>query len=217
LYKTTNTLTGKFYIGVHSTSNLDDGYIGSGKQIKDAIKKYGRDVFVREILEYFESREKAFIRESEIVTEDFIKNSNNYNMGIGGLGGNTKTEEIKRQVSKKLKGRVFTEEHSKKKSLAQTGEKNHRYGKSNPNNPVLYGKDNGMFEKTHSEATKKMISDNRKLAKVEHTQELIEALSLACKGKLWYNNGIICKRFKEGEQPEGFIKGRKIRESMGLK
>lgn len=39
LYKTTNTLNGKIYIGAHSTQDLNDGYLGSGKQILDAIKK----------------------------------------------------------------------------------------------------------------------------------------------------------------------------------
>jgi group I intron endonuclease len=208
VYKTTNNVTGKIYIGAHSSETLDDGYLGSGKALKDAIKKYGKENFSRSILEFFDTREEAFKKESDLVTEDFIKEDTNYNMCSGGLGSTVKSEKFKKIVSHKLKGRIFTEEHSRKKSLAQTGSKNHRYGKPNPNNPKLSGKDNGMFGKNHSDESKKLISQNRKLTKVEYTPELIAQLSSACKGKLWYNDGKISKRFKEGEQPDGFVKGR---------
>ena len=209
LYKTTNIATGKIYIGAHSTADLHDTYFGSGKQIKDAIKKYGKQVFIREILEYFDTRDEAFAREAEIVTEEFIKESNNYNMCPGGLGATIKTDEHKQKISAKLKGRIFSEEHSKNKSLAQTGPKNHRYGKTNPNNPKLSGKDNGMYNKKHTKESLEIMSINRKKVKVELTPELSEQLSNACKGKLWYNDGSISKRYYEGNQPTNFVKGRR--------
>ena len=218
LYKTTNTVTGKIYIGAHSTTDLNDAYLGSGKQIKDAIKKYSKQVFIREILEHFDTRAESFAREAEIVTEDFIKEFNNYNMCPGGLGATIKTVEYRQKVSAKLKGRIFSEEHRKKISLAQTGPKNHRYGKPNPNNPKLFGKDNGMYNKKHTEASIELIRINRGKVKVELTPELRKKLSDACKGKLWYNNGSVSKRYYEGEQPINFIKGRKcsIKKTMGL-
>lgn len=209
LYKTTNTITGKCYVGAHSTDDLNDGYLGSGQQIKDAIKKYGKQSFVREVLEHFDTRDAAFVREEEIVTEDFIKEDSNYNMCPGGLGASIKTDEFKKQVSAKLTGRKFSEEHSRNKSLAQTGSKNHRYGKSNPNNPKLKGADNGMYNKKHTEETLALMRTNRKKVKVKLTPELSKQLSEACKGKVWYNNGTVSKRYYEGEQPANFIKGRK--------
>ena len=208
VYKTTNNINGKIYIGAHSSEIFNDHYLGSGKSLKNAIKKYGKENFSRSIIEIFQTRDEAFQKEAELVTENFINETTNYNMCPGGLGATVKTDNFRVSVSKKLKGRKFTEEHSKKKSLAQTGKKNHRYGKPNPNNPKLSGEESGMFGKRHSEESKRLMSQNRKLATIDYTPDLIEKLSLACKGKLWYNNGIISKRFKEDEVPLGFIKGR---------
>ena len=56
IYKTTCTVTGRYYIGMHSTSNLEDGYVGSGKRLWLSIRKYGLENHEREILEFLEDR-----------------------------------------------------------------------------------------------------------------------------------------------------------------
>lgn len=43
IYCTTNMVNGKIYVGKHKTTRLNDGYIGSGKLLKHAINKYGRE------------------------------------------------------------------------------------------------------------------------------------------------------------------------------
>jgi hypothetical protein len=40
-YKITNKINGKYYYGVHSTNNIEDGYMGSGVVITKAYEKYG--------------------------------------------------------------------------------------------------------------------------------------------------------------------------------
>ena len=74
LYKTTNKMNGKFYIGVHSTIKMDDGYLGSGKRLRYSIRKYGKENFEIEILEFFSSRELMFEAERNLVSTDLIKN-----------------------------------------------------------------------------------------------------------------------------------------------
>lgn len=216
VYKTTNNINKKYYIGAHSSNKLNDGYLGSGEILKQSIKKHGKKNFTKEILSFFDTRQEAFEYEQKLVTESLVNDDNCYNMCTGGLGCTIKSAEYKKKMSEKLKGRVFSEEHKRKISLAQTGPKNHRYGKSNSNNPKLYGPDNGMYGKKHSEETKKRMSENRKKNKIQLTDGLKLAYSLACKNKLWYNNGVVAKRFYENTQPIGFVKGRKIRKEMGI-
>ena len=86
LYKTTNILNNKFYIGVHTTDDLGDGYKGSGSTLNKAFKKYGKNNFNREILEFFETYEDAYNKERDVVNEELINNPNCYNNVIGGKG-----------------------------------------------------------------------------------------------------------------------------------
>ena len=85
-YRTTNTINGKIYVGKHSTSNLDDGYIGSGKALNRAFVKHGKNNFTREILEFFGSSEEAFAAEAKIVNDEFVLREDTYNMKPGGFG-----------------------------------------------------------------------------------------------------------------------------------
>lgn len=83
-YKITNNVNGNFYYGVHNTDDLDDGYMGSGKLLHAAYKKYGIENFTKEIIKFFDTVEEAFEYEHEIVNEDLVKNRNCYNVQVGG-------------------------------------------------------------------------------------------------------------------------------------
>lgn len=85
MYKTTNLINGKYYIGVTNGNKL--GYLGSGTALIEAIRNYGKTNFKREILETFETEKEAFKREAEFVTEELVEDRQCYNMKIGGKGG----------------------------------------------------------------------------------------------------------------------------------
>ena len=87
LYKTTCKVTGKYYIGMHSTSNLKDGYLGSGKRLRYSIRKHGKDNHEKEILEFFDSRELLVEAEKLAITPDMIVDNNCMNLKCGGTGG----------------------------------------------------------------------------------------------------------------------------------
>jgi hypothetical protein len=97
LYKTTNILNGKYYIGV--TNGKDPNYLGSGRVLLSAIKEYGRKNFVRETLEVFDTEEEAYRREVEVVNEAVVADRNSYNIGKGGKGGPGQSKS-KEQIEK---------------------------------------------------------------------------------------------------------------------
>lgn len=117
IYQVTNKINGKIYIGKHQTSNLEDGYLGSGRKIVEAIKKYGKENFVKEILFIFHTESEMNAKEKELITEDFVSRLDTYNIGIGGEGG------------PQFKGRTHSEETKLKQSLASMGN-THAKGKA---------------------------------------------------------------------------------------
>lgn len=66
VYKITNKLNEKYYIGVHKTDNPYDNYMGSGKAIKNAIEKYGVENFTKEILLVTQTKEEAYSLEKDL-------------------------------------------------------------------------------------------------------------------------------------------------------
>lgn len=84
LYKITNLLNNKIYIGIHSTNNLDDGYMGSSKSLNEDYEVYGIHNFKKEIIQFFSSRDELSDAERSLVDDNFIKRCDTYNVAIGG-------------------------------------------------------------------------------------------------------------------------------------
>lgn len=103
VYQTTNLINDKIYIGVHKTVNPDkfDSYLGCGcyatrpstyknpkTAFQFAVNKYGVKNFKRRTLYIYETAKEAYTKESQIVDYSFVSQSTNYNMALGGFGGN---------------------------------------------------------------------------------------------------------------------------------
>lgn len=179
IYKITNKINGKIYYGQHTTDNLDDGYMGSGRAMLKALKKYGKENFEKKILKFYNSPEELNIVEARLVSEKWLKKNKHrcYNLKPGGSAsksmiGNTyclgkhHLEETKQKISESLKGKHHSNESRQKMSESHKG-------------------------KTPSKETKRKLSELR--SKVNHNRH-------------WYTNGIINKFCNEC--PEGFVKGR---------
>lgn len=96
IYKTTCKVTGRYYIGMHSTCNIDDGYMGSGKRLRRSIRKYGVENHNKEILEFFETRELLIEAEKKVITPEMITDKNCMNLKEGGIGGFSSEEHKKK-------------------------------------------------------------------------------------------------------------------------
>ena len=103
VYKTTNLINNKIYVGLHATSNINDNYLGSGVFLKKAIKKYGYQNFKKEILHVFENKKDMINKEKEIVNEEFILRKDTYNMSKGGYGLSTLSTEKRLATIEKMK------------------------------------------------------------------------------------------------------------------
>ena len=116
VYKTTNTINNKYYIGVHRTNNINDGYMGCGHyrgrklrtqlntRLYRAFRKYGDNAFVTEVLYKFDNEADAFKKEKELID---ITDKNCYNDKPGGIGGFHPDTN---------KGRILSESERKKLS-----------------------------------------------------------------------------------------------------
>ena len=137
IYKITNQINGKIYIGKHSTDNLDDGYMGSGVLIKKAIQKYGIENFTKEYLAFCDTEEKLNWFEKFYIKK-YKAREVGYNLTDGGDGLlNPKastikkmsearkkyrySEESKRKISESMKCHKVTDDTKRKMSEAKLG------------------------------------------------------------------------------------------------
>ena len=183
IYKTTNLLSGKYYYGLHSTDDLDDGYLGSGRRLRYSINKYGKENHKREIIEFCKNRKELICRESEIVTLDEIAKEDCINLIVGGAsqGHSLSTRE---KLSLLKKGVPLSENH--KKSLSKSSAK-YWLGKSRSDevkqkiSRAKRGKPSSMLGKTHTEETRKKMSESAKGK--TFSEETRKKMSESAKGK----------------------------------
>lgn len=83
-YFTLHLQSGRFYIGIHSTSNPNDGYLGSGADLVKAIRANGRDQFRRIDVAWFDSRAEASAWEAAAVSPEVVRNPMSFNIATGG-------------------------------------------------------------------------------------------------------------------------------------
>lgn len=195
IYKTTCIITNRYYIGMHSTENLEDGYKGSGKRLWHSIKKHGIENHVCEILEYLPSRKELAEREKEIINEELLDDDLCMNLALGGTGGFGYCNSI------------LTSEH-RKKNGRKTGAKNIlATRKKIDSDPILrerYGnalskglkskieKDGFWLNQTYSNSKEAILKKKETFKKLRHQQGENNS-QFGSKFKFIHKNGILKK------------------------
>ncbi len=143
IYKTTNLINNKIYVGQDSKNNPN--YLGSGIHLKRAIKKYGKEFFIKEILEtclnIIELNEKEIYWINELKSTDI---NIGYNISFGSQFGWHKGLKHKEESIEKIRLSSLGRKHSDDTIEKLSGDNNHFYGK------------------THSDDTKQKISESNK-------------------------------------------------------
>jgi len=185
IYKIICLKNDRYYIGMHSTDNLDDGYMGGGKKIKNSVKKHGKDAHRKEILEFFENRELLRQREIELVNEELLNDPMCMNLQPGGGGG------------------FINEDHRNKwiKAGSIAGNISIKNLKNDPEwRKKISSNNKKLWE--DEERSKKMLIGFEKYRGTKHTEESKIKIGLKSSinqkgeknsqyGKKWMNNGII--------------------------
>lgn len=185
IYKTTNLINEKYYIGMHSTDNLNDGYIGSGKQLWYSINKYGKKNFKCEILEFLPDRISLKEREKELVNEELLQDEKCLNLAFGGEGGFISVEAYKKGAKRMLEIIWKDEDFRKRKSEWKSKHSKELWEKG-----ILKYKDNWSGKK-HREETKRKIGEANSIKqKGENNSQY---------GSCWITNGIENKKIKKGD------------------
>lgn len=205
IYKTTCLVSHRYYIGMHSTDNLDDGYLGSGKRLWQSIRKHGKENHVYEIQEKLPSREELRLREAELVNEILLEDKQCMNLCLGGNGGwnkinETRWAEIQKMGYKAMVAVLTPEQRSRRAKHAWTGSE------------AQLAAVRSAQKKAIIAAALPEANDKRKatLQAMKHQQG--EANSQY--GKVWVTNGSDAKLVKLDQLPAGFIVGRVIKESV---
>ena len=207
VYCIENLINGKVYVGKHSTSNLDDEYMGSGTLLNRAIKKHGVENFRKHILETFQTSEEALEFEKQLVTEELVADDNTYNLTVGGFGSwSHATKEQLSEWGKRAIGnlleKVWSNSDFRQRHSERISKRNKQYHATGKFHHVDW------TGRHHSEETRQRM-------RISHANIDISGTKNPMYGRAWIHNDVLKQsRLVKIEElnvflEQGWSKGRK--------
>ena len=203
VYQITNLVNGKVYVGRRKSEDpVTDSYMGSGTQIRSAIKKYGLGNFKKEILAVFNDEIEAAKVEATLVTKEFCLREDTYNMHEGGYGG---FSHVNDNPAKRLA--VTAQFLERKQRLKWFG--THYWKPGTKERVAVIGKNKldeirYLANSVEAMAKKKETWKKTKFSQGENNSQY---------GSMWITDGSSSKKIsKDSSIPEGWEKGRVIKQ-----
>lgn len=203
VYITTNHINNKKYIGQHKIGNRDDWYLGSGKLIKRAFEKYGRENFSKEILAYANSQDELNDLEINIIKlYNAVDDENFYNLAEGGHTNNfsnkndIELKEIRNKIRNSLLGKKKSPESIKKRTQTRK-EKNISTFSGKKHSDKTKEKLSNSMKKIASERDKQPRSIPVELYILDSDEKIIFDSIKKCYQYLIDNNMARSKKYKD--------------------
>lgn len=200
VYQITNLVNNKIYVGVHQTTDTNDEYFSSSRAVKQAVKKYGKENFRKDILFVYDNPEEMFLKEKEIVNEEFVQRKDTYNITCGGIGSwhhwNDGSERHK---------------ESARKGAKKAGQNLQDYLRKNPDKRIPPPDWTG---KSHSKESKRKISEANKIALAGEKNPNYGKVWCVRKNATEYTDR---KPYYPDEIPEGWVSVKEHRDQRKVK
>lgn len=218
VYKTTNVINNKIYIGVHNNGDSSnfDGYLGSGLNMTRAIKKYGKENFIRETLKEFDTIEESFEYENQLVTEEFVLREDTYNLSTGGKGYSGLGEHVvSKQIGIHSPNYTFEDRSAVSKANIANMDPEKRYNmcksggliggkKSVENKSGIFSDD--YTDEMRQNASKLAVEKQKELGinrfSSSYQSEMGKRGGVKNKGFIWINNGEKSYKYTVKQQEE---------------
>lgn len=198
---------GKYYIGLHSTDNLNDGYFGSGARLWRSINKHGIECHTKEILEFLPNRQSLREREAELVNDECLRDPFCLNLVKGGGYGwefaNSNPSEAKQRASREnaLKGTAVVKQ-LRKEHPERFVELNRQMGERVKLEIETGRRRTDLFKgRQHTDETKQRMSDSMSGKQTGERNSQF--------GTIWITDGYENKKIKDSDLiPDGWRRGR---------
>lgn len=231
IYKTTNLINNKIYIGQHVSEHFDTKYKGSGTILAKAIKKYGWNNFICEILCECSNMEELNIKEMEFIAKyDSTNLEIGYNIKYGGANspcpesikrkisetqklnpnrsmlGRKHSEATKKQMSEASKGRAKSKEACEHMSIAKMGNKNNHQCNKNR----IWINDGNKELMISVLDFDKYANQNFVKGRLPKTESALRNIKKLYSNKVYINNSVIEKCINKEELDKYLLDGWKI-------
>ena len=212
VYRIECSTTGCYYVGIHSTNDLEDNYLGSGTRIKESIEEHGRENHSKEIIKFCSSREEASKLEAKLVNEKVLLDDKCLNLSLGGKNGKLASKEVARiaqRAGAKSKKKLWKENPDWREKYSAAHSRHNKVRVELGTHHFLGG--DIWKGREHKEETREKMSQTHRERGNHKGEKNSQFGTCWIYNKITLENKKIPKESLEGYVKKGWVKGRKMK------